>query len=123
MVTKQRITLYSADAAIRKAIRDAFEGVGYDVLEITDASKAERPDINEQRQEGTIGRLRLPDRVDAVVSRTGLNSKSEGLAASLALKQSRNDVYVYVLPEAMDALRAKLDRLGDIVIAGADQAK
>ncbi len=123
MVTKQRITLYSADATIRKAIRDAFEGVGYDVLEITDASKAERPGINEQRQEGTIGRLRLPDRVDAVVTRSGLNSKTEGLAASLALKQGRNDVYAYVLPEAMDALRAKLDRLGDIVIAGADQAK
>lgn len=122
-MSKLKITLYSADAAIRSAIRTAFEGAGYDLLEITDASKPERVGINEERQEGTIGRLRLPDRVDAVVSRSGLNSKSEGLAASLALKQNRNDVYVYVIPEAMDALRGKLDRLGDIVICGADQAK
>ena len=122
-MSKLKITLYSADATIRSAIRTAFEGAGYDILEVTDASKPPRVDVNEERQEGTVGRLRLPDRVDAVVTRTGLNSKSEGLAASLALKQGRNDVYVYVLPEALDALRAKLDRLGDIVIAGSDQAK
>ncbi|ATS92991.1 hypothetical protein SEA_SUPERPHIKIMAN_150 [Mycobacterium phage Superphikiman] len=80
-------------------------------------------DLNEEQQPGTIGRLQLPERVDAVVTKTGLNARVEGLAASLALKQSRNDVYCYVIPEALDALRARLDRMGELVIAGGDQAK
>ncbi|WPH57792.1 hypothetical protein [Mycobacterium phage WXIN] len=121
--TKLKITLYSVDMGVRSAVRAAFEGAGYDVLEITDASKQPRVDINEEQQPGTMGRLALPDRVDAVVTKTGLNSKIEGLAATLALKQGRNDVYAYVLPEALNALRGKLDRLGELVIVGGDQAK
>lgn len=76
-----RITLYSVDNAIRSAIRKAFEGDGYTVTEITDSSKFTRAGINEQRQEGAMGRLELPDNVDLVVSRAALNSKTEGLAA------------------------------------------
>lgn len=120
---KSKITLYSVDNMIRSAIRTAFEGAGYELTEHTDASKPERVDINEVRQPGTIGRLTLPDRVDAVVTRTNLNKASEGLAATQALKQGRNDVYVYVLPEALDALRAKLEKLGSIVLVGSDQAR
>ncbi|AGS82447.1 hypothetical protein SEA_YEET_147 [Mycobacterium phage Yeet] len=123
MKKKLKVTLYSSDNGIRSAIRTAFSGAGYDLLEITDASKAPRVDLNEEQQPGTIGRLQLPERVDAVVTKTGLNARVEGLAASLALKQSRNDVYCYVIPEALDALRAKLDRMGELVIAGGDQAK
>lgn len=122
-MSKLNITLYSADNGIRSAIRTAFEGAGYHLLEVTDASKPERTEINEERQPGTIGRLGLPKRVDAVVSTSAANKRSEGLAASMALMQNRNDVYLYVLPEALDALRTKLDRLGDIVLVGADQAK
>lgn len=122
-MAKAKITLYSADNAIRSAIRTAFEGSAYHVLEVTDASKPERMDINEERQPGTVGRLVLPERIDGVVSRSAMNKRSEGLTASLALMQGRNDVYLYVLPEAMEALRNKQERLGDIVLAGADQAK
>lgn len=122
-MSKQKITLYSADNGIRSYIRKAFEGVGYELLEVTDASKAERVDVNEERQPGTIGRLVLPERVDAVVTKTALNTRVEGLAASLALRQGRNDVYCYVLPQAIDPLRDKLDRLGELVIVGGDQAK
>lgn len=122
-MSKLKVTLYSSDNGIRSAIRTAFEGAGYDVLEVTDASKPERTDINEERQPGTIGRLGLPKLVDAVVSTAAANKRSEGLAASMALMQNRNDVYLYVLPEALDALRAKLDRLGELVLVGADQAK
>ncbi|AAN12802.1 gp160 [Mycobacterium phage Omega] len=108
---------------IRSAIRTAFEGAGYAVKEVTDSSRPPRVDIDEEQQPGTISRLRLPDRVDAVVTKTGLNSRVEGLAASLALKQGRNDVYCYVIPDALDALRAKLDRMGELVLVGGDQAK
>lgn len=120
---KQKITLYSCDNSIRCAIRTAFEGIGYDVTEITDAAKMERKGINEERQEGTVGRLNLPNRVDAVVSTSSANKRSEGLAASMALMQNRNDVYLYVLPEAINALRNKLDKLGELVLVGADQSK
>lgn len=119
----QKITLYSADNGIRSYIRKAFEGAGYDLLEITDASKAERVDINEERQPGTIGRLELPERVDAVVTKTALNTRIESLTASLALRQGRNDVYCYVLPQALNPLRDKLDSLGEIVLVGGDQSK
>ena len=122
-MSKLKVTLYSVDLGIRAAIREAFKGAGYELLEVTDASKQPRVDINEEQQPGTVGRLRLPHRIDAVVTKTGLNSKVEGLASTHALKQNRNDVYCYVLPEALDALRAKLDRLGELVIIGGDQAK
>ena len=123
MVEKLQVTLYSVDNAIRSAIRTAFEGAGYELTEWTDTSKPLRNDINEHQEPKAIGRLTLPDRVDAVVTRTNLNKASEGLAATQALKQGRNDVYVYVLPEALDALRAKLERLGSIVLVGSDQAR
>lgn len=123
MVEKLQVTLYSVDNAIRSAIRTAFEGAGYELTEWTDTSKPLCNDINEHQEPKAIGRLTLPDRVDAVVTRTNLNKASEGLAATQALKQGRNDVYVYVLPEALDALRAKLERLGSIVLVGSDQAR
>ncbi|WP_212808835.1 hypothetical protein, partial [Acinetobacter baumannii] len=78
MKKKLKVTLYSSDNGIRSAIRTAFSGAGYDLLEITDASKAPRVDLNEEQQPGTIGRLQLPDRVAAVVTKTGLNSWVEG---------------------------------------------
>lgn len=120
---KLKIDLYSTSDQIRSAIREAFKGAGYEVIEHTDGSKPERMDITEVRQAGAYGLLTLPDRVDAVVTRTNLNKSSEGLAATLALRQSRNDVYCYVLPEAIDALRAKLSKLRHLVIVGSDQAR
>lgn len=121
----KQIVLYSCSDQIRSAIRTAFEGAGYFVKEIVDASKGPTKNeaIHEEQQPGTAGRLNLPVRVDAVVTRTNLNRSSEGLAAVLALKQQRNDVYCYVLPEALPALRDKLDRLGSLVIVGSDQSR
>lgn len=122
-MTKLTIDLYSVDMGIRSAIRTAFEGVGYSVTEYVDTSKPERVDINEVRQAGTVGRLNLPERVDAIVTKTSLNRAVEGLAATHGLRQSRNDVYCYVIPEALPALRAKLDKLGSLTIVGGDQAR
>lgn len=116
------IELFSCDDTIRSAIRTAFKGNQYSLTEITDSKKPPRTDINEQRQ-STIGRLDLPDRVDFVVSRSALNRKTEGLAATLALKQNRSDVYAVVLPEGLDWLRTKLDERQNLVLVGSDQAK
>lgn len=122
-MTKLQITLYSVDDGIRSAIRNAFDGPNYSVTEITDCKKLPRADVNEQRQEGAMGRLKLPDVVDAVVTKSALNSKTEGLAATLGLKQGRRDVYPVVLPEAINFLRDQLSRRGSLVLVGSDQAK
>lgn len=121
---KLKITLYSTSDTIRSKIRTAFEGHGYHVVEVTDSTKAtQTKGVNEKQQAGAIGRLSLPDRVDAVVTASALNKQSEGLAATLGLKQGRNDVYAVVLPEALDWLRGLLDRKEELVLVGADQAK
>lgn len=119
----QTITLYSCDIGVRAAIRNLFEGEAVEVFEVTDSTKFTRENINEQRQEGTIGRLNLPGNVDYVVTKSALNRKTEGLAATLALQQDRNDVLAVVLPEAIDFLRNQLDRRGSLVLVGSDQAK
>ncbi|AID58931.1 hypothetical protein PBI_GAIA_112 [Mycobacterium phage Gaia] len=123
MADKLRVELYSVDLGIRSAIREAFTGAGYELIEWTDTSRPLRTDIDERQQPGAIGRLMLPDRVDAVVTKTSLSRSVEGLAATQGLKQGRNDVFAYVLPEALPALRAKLDKLGSLVIVGGDQAR
>lgn len=123
MSEKLRIDLYSVDMGIRSVIRSAFEGTGYELTEFTDTSKMLRDNVNEVQQPGTVGRLNLPQRVDAIVTKTGLNRAVEGLAATHGLRQGRNDVYCYVLPEAMPALRGKLSKLGSLVIVGGDQAR
>lgn len=121
---KLKITLYSTNDALRSKIRTAFEGHAYHVVEVTDSVKGARGgSVNEKRQEGAIGRLALPLKVDAIVSSSALNSKTEGLAATCGLKQDRNDVYAVVIPEAMDWLRDLLDRKGELVLVGSDQAK
>lgn len=122
-MSKLKVILYSCDMGIRSKIRTAFEGEGYEVIEITDGSKFAREGINEQQQQHALSRLDLPDDADYVVSTSALNRKTEGLAASLALKQGRNDVYPVVLPEAMSFLRDQLDRRGQLVLVGSDQAK
>lgn len=116
-----KITLYSVDNTIRSAVRKAFQND--EVLEITDSSKFSRGTVNERRQEATLGRLALPDEVDYVVSKAALNSKTEGLAATLGLRQGRGDVYAVVLPEGLDWLRDQLGRRGSLVLVGSDQAK
>lgn len=120
---KLNVILYSADNAIRSAIRAAFEGENYHVVEVTDSAKFARQRINEERQDGAIGRLALPDNADYVVSRSSLNSRIEGLAATLALKQGRNDVMAVIIPEAMDWLRSQLGNRGSLVLVGADQSR
>lgn len=121
---KLKITLYSTSSSIRAKIREAFEGHGYDVLEITDSTKVTMAKgVNEEQQAGTYGRLKLPQKVDAVISTSGLNQQTESLAASFALNQGRNDVYAIVIPEALNFLRDLLDRKGELVLVGADQAK
>lgn len=119
---KLRITLYSCNASTRSVIRKAFKGFQYDVIEVTDSSSAVAAKPNERRQDAII-RLDLPDKVDFVVTTAALNSRTEGLAATLGLKQGRNDVYAVVLPEAMNFLREQLDKRGELVLVGADQAK
>lgn len=123
-MNKQKITIYSVNATLRNHIRTAFKGARYEVIEVTDSKKMPTTDskINEIRQDA-IDRLSLPDRVDLVVTTTPLNRKIEGLAATLAPKQGRNDVYPVVLPEAMDFLRARLDKQGELVLVGSDQVK
>lgn len=123
IVSKLKIVLYSCDLGIRSAIRKAFKGENYDLIEVTDGSKFAREGIHEQQQQHAMGRLTLPDDADYVVSTSALNRKTEGLAATLALRQKRNDVYPIVIPEAMDFLRNQLDRRGELVLVGADQAK
>lgn len=123
MAEKYKLTLYSTNDSLRAKIRDAFKGAAYEVVEVTDGAKIARSDINEVQQAGAMGRLQLPDKVDAVVSTTGLNSATEGLAATLGLKQGRNDVYAVVIPEAMDWLRNLLAKRGELVLVGADQAR
>lgn len=120
---KQKITLYSTSDTIRKAIRTAFKGAAYEVFEVTDSVQAPRANINEHQQSGTVTRLKLPDKVDVVVSVAALNSKTEGLAATLALRQGRRDVYAVVLPEALNWLRDLLTKKGELVLVGSDQAK
>lgn len=123
-MNKQQITLYSTSDALRKTIRTAFKGAAYEVWEVTDGAKVTTTaGANVKQQPGTAGRLNLPDRVDAVVTNSALNSKSEGLAATLGLKQDRNDVYAVVLPEALDWLRDRLAKYGELILVGADQAK
>jgi len=123
LAEKYKLTLYSTNDSLRAKIRDAFKGAAYEVVEVTDGAKIARSDINEVQQAGAMGRLQLPDKVDAVVSTTGLNSATEGLAATLGLKQGRNDVYAVVIPEAMDWLRNLLAKRGELVLVGADQAR
>lgn len=118
---RKKITLYSVNTTLRSTIRKAFDGEAYEVVEVTDSKKFGSSE-REIRQD-TIDRLALPDRVDLIVTTTGLNSKTEGLAATWALKQNRNDVYVVVLPEGMNFLRAQLDKRGELVLVGSDQAK
>lgn len=122
-MSKLKVILYSCDMGIRAKIRKAFKGEGYEVIEVTDGSKFAREGINEQQQQHALSRLTLPDDVDYVVSTAALNRKTEGLAASLALRQGRNDVYPVVLPEGEAYLRTQLDRRGQLVLVGADQAK
>lgn len=123
-IKKQKITLYSVNDALRSKIREAFKGHAYKVLEVTDSKKlTTTTGANVECQAGTVGRLALPDKVDAVVTASALNSRTEGLAATLGLKQGRNDVYVIVIPEALDYLRDMLARRGELVLVGADQAK
>ena len=121
-MNKLKITLYSCNTSIRSTLRKAFQGFQYEFIEVTDASSTVAAKPNEQRQDAIV-RLALPAKVDFVVSTSALNSKTEGLAATLALKQGRNDVYAVVLPEAMDYLRDQLDKKGELVLVGADQAK
>ncbi len=113
---KQKITLYSTDSALRSAIREAFKGSGYEVLEVTDSAKMPRAGINEEQQAGAYGRLNLPDNVDYVVTKSALNLKTEWLAASLG-------TYTVVIPEALNWLRDKLAKKGELVLVGADQGK
>jgi hypothetical protein len=113
---KLKITLYSTDNALRSAIREAFDGVAYEVLEVTDSAKMARSGVNEQQQSGAFGRLSLPDHVDYVVSRSSLNMKTEWLAASLG-------THPVIIPEALDWLRGKLAKKGELILVGADQGR
>ena len=111
---KQQIVLYSCDDGIRATIRKELGSFQVEIHEIPDAI-----DLKAAK----IGRLDLPSEVDYVVTKAALNKSSEGLAASLALKQNRNDVFAVVLPEGLDFLRGKLDKRGKLVLVGSDQAK
>lgn len=113
---KLKITLYSTDNALRSAIREAFDGVAYEVLEITDSAKMARSNINEQQQAHAYGRLSLPSNVDYVVTRSSLNLDTERLAARLG-------TFPVVIPEALDWLRDKLAKRGELILVGADQGR
>lgn len=120
-MAKLKITLYSTNSSIRALIRREFHGYQYELVEVTNATGKSAAKANEIRQD-TIVKLKLPDNADFVVSTAGLNSKTESLAATLALRQGRRDVYPLILPEALDWLRQALDKRGELVLVGADQA-
>ena len=111
---KATVVLYSCDSGIRATIRKELESFQVEVEEIPDAI-----DLKDSK----IGRLSLPDEIDFVVTKAGLNKASEGFAATLGLKQRRNDVFAVVIPEGLDYLRGKLAKRGSLTLVGSDQAK
>lgn len=77
----QVIHLYCTNAALRKAVRTAFEGSRTIVVEhVPDAGK-DRKGVNEVKYEGTY--IPLPKTADLVLTKSNLNFKTELLAAQL----------------------------------------
>lgn len=105
MNNKLPISLYSSNARIRSIIRESF------------------PEVVEYADGDAVGRIKLPERVDVVVSYAALNSATEGFAAKLALQQGRNDVYATVVPESIEWLSQRLGKMGSLVLVGSDQNK
>lgn len=107
------IHLYSTNASLRKTVRE-FGGGKTVVVEHCTADGRERKGVNEVQHEGVF--IPLPEKADLVVTKSGLNAKTEWLGARLG-------AMVAVLPEAGDYVRARLDKQGVLVLVGADQAK
>lgn len=109
----QVVHVHSANASLRKLIRDMFKGSRAIVVEHCRADGRERRGRNEVQHECV--HLPLPRFVDLVITKANLNFKIELLAAQLK-------ALPVVLPEGEDYLRARLDRQSVLVLAGADLA-
>lgn len=107
------VHLHSTNASLRKAIRTLFEGSKVIVVEHCLGGNKARKGINEIQEDSSI-HLKLPPHVDIVATKANLNYKTSLFAAQLKAD-------AVVLPEAEDYLRARLKKVGALVIVGADQ--
>lgn len=107
------IHLYSSNSSLRKEIRGIGGGKTI-IVEHCQADGRERKGVNEVQHEGV--QIPIPATADIVATKSGLNTKTEWLAARLKAQP-------VVLPEGESYLRARLDRQSVLVIVGSDQAK
>lgn len=108
------VYLYSTNASIRKTIRDTFEGSRTVVVEHCIGKGKSRKGVNEVPYEGMY--ITIPDKADLVVTKSNLNSSTEWLAAQLG-------ALPLVLPEGLEYLHRRLDRVQALVLVGAEQGK
>lgn len=109
------VHLYSTNNALRKVIRETFEGSKTIVVEHCPYTGRDRKGVNEIQQDIDIW-LDIPKTADLVVTKSNLNSKTELLAAQLR-------ALPLVLPEGTEYLHKRLDRAGVLVLVGADQGR
>ena len=107
------INIHSSNASLRKLIREEFTGAHTLVVEHCFAGKKTKHGVHEVTHEGIV--LPIPDAADLVVTKTGLNTKVEWLAARLKAQAC-------VLPEAFPYMWALLEKRGVLVMVGGEQA-
>lgn len=107
------IHVHSSNASLRKLIREEFTGAHTLVVEHCFAGKKTKHGVHEVTHEGIV--LPIPDTADLVVTKTGLNTKVEWLAARLKAQAC-------VLPEAFPYMGALLEKRGVLVMVGGEQA-
>lgn len=107
------IHLYSTNASLRTFMR-TLAGAKTVLVEHVKEGGKERKGVHEIPHEGEL--LPLPPTADLVATKSGLNSKTEWLAARLKAQ-------AVVVPEGEDYIRALLERKGVLVVVGAEQAK
>lgn len=111
----QVIHLYSSNSALRKTIRDAFEGSRTIVVEYVRGDGRERKNRNEIQQDVDVW-LNIPKTADLVVTKSGMNFRTELLAAQL-------HALPLCLPEGLDYLYKRLERASALVLVGAEQGR
>lgn len=109
------IHLYSTNASLRKTIRGFGNMKTLIVEHCKSTGGLERKGVNEIHHDDEYY-IPLPKTADLVVTKSGLTSKTEWLAARLG-------AMAVVLPEGEDYLLARLDRQQVLILVGADQAK
>jgi hypothetical protein len=105
--------LYSTNSSLRTFMR-TLAGAKTILVEHVKEGGKERKGVHEMAHEGQL--LPLPASADLVATKSGLNTKTEWLAARLKAQ-------AVVVPEGEDYIRALLERKSVLVIVGAEQAK